>query len=400
MANVVFAWELGTGYGHLGPFRPIAERLIDAGHSVTVIVKDLARTSNAFQGLPVAVFQAPVKLERAAKYDPAPSTYCHLLQNMGFGEFSELSTMIQAWRNLFRAIQPDCMVFDHCPTGLVAARGMAIPQFTIGSGFLCPVDEFPLREMAPWRPIKLEDRAENELKLVAGINDILKSNRQPTIDRVGEIYSSATENLLTTFQELDHFPHRSQHEYLGIWTDSGMVRNNRLEDAMWPKGTGLRVFAYLNPSKSIVPLLNWLKGQDHRVLVVGHDLNVERLRKDLQPNIRLVSHHLNLRSIRKSCDLAITNGNHCTSCEFLLNGCQLLLLPRTLEQALFSRRVVELGAGLDASPDQPRQAIHQASAMSATDRYRLGAEAFSQTYQSFQPESALEKCLHKIMRTL
>ena len=277
---------------------------------------------------------------------------------------------------------------------------LAIPQYTIGPGFQCPVDEFPLREMASWRVISLEDRTKCELKLVTRINQVLAENGQPTIDRVGEVYSSVTENLLTTFKEFDHFPYRPDHEYLGTWPSSGTLAKDVDTVPSWPEGTGSNVFAYVGNSKAIKPLLMWLGGQGHRTIVIASGGNIENVSDGLPPSVRVFNHHVDLRVLRKSCELAITNGNHGTSCEFLLAGCPLLVLPKTLEQALFSRRIVELGAGLDASPDQPRQAIHQVSAMLSIDRFRSVAVAFSQKHESFKPDVALEKCVQKIVAHL
>ncbi|PQO40121.1 hypothetical protein C5Y96_01945 [Blastopirellula marina] len=208
MAHIVFGWELGGGYGHLGPFRPVAERLMASGHRITLIVKDLARAGAAFGDLDIQLYQAPVKISKAIPHNPAPATFGHLLQNMGFGDPQELKAMVQAWRNLYQLIRPDCLVLDHAPTGILASRGLSIPSFTIGTGFFCPVDEFPLCEMAPWRPMPKELRARDEQQFIERINGVLQSNRQPTIDRIGQIYSDVTANLLTTFKELDHYPHR------------------------------------------------------------------------------------------------------------------------------------------------------------------------------------------------
>ncbi len=398
MPNIVFAWELGGGYGHLGPFRPLAERLIDAGHSVSAIVKDLARTAKVFRGLPISIQQAPIKLGRPVNYNPTPSTFCHLLQNMGYSDHLELATMIQAWRTLFQAAQPDCFVFDHCPTGMLAARGWDAVQYTIGTGFFCPVDEFPLREMAPWRPLKEEVRADHERQLVDRINEILLTNGQPTIDRMGEIYSSMTDNLLTTFKELDHFSDRPDAEYLGAWSNTGESIAEDSQDSLWPEGRGRRIYAYLKPNKSIKPLLAWLSGQGHRVLVVGDGLNGSELSKTVGPNVRILNTHIDLGKVRQNCDLAITNANHGTCCEFLLAGCPLLLIPLTFEQSVLSHRLVELGVAVVASSEQPRQVIQQLSAALSTEQHRHKAEAFAQQYHDFDPNLAIEACFRKLVQ--
>ncbi|QDU75687.1 MurG-like transferase [Bremerella volcania] len=400
MSRIVFAWELGGGYGHLGPFRPITERLVSAGHQVTIIAKDIARAAVAFRGLDVTLFPSPVKLSKAVPYDPAPSTFGHLLQNMGYRDPLELNAMIHVWRNLFQVTRPDCLVLDHCPTGLLAARGIDVPQFTFGTGFFCPVDEFPLREMAPWRPMDKEERIRSESQLIDRINTILESNGQPTIARIGEIYSSVTANLLTTFRELDHYPYRQQGEYLGAWSATNSANNRLLPETPWPEGDGPKVYAYLKPHKSLRELLMWLSGQGLPTLVVGDGLDGAGLSKSLRSNVKLVSHHLNLRSVGETCDLAIMNGNHGTCCEFLLAGRSMLHIPLTFEQAIFSRRTVELGVALDASPDQPRQIIQQLSALINSGTHRQAAQDFASRHASFRAENGIDRCSQRISQAL
>ncbi|MBA2116690.1 glycosyltransferase [Bremerella alba] len=392
MAHIVFGWELGGGYGHLGPFRPVAERLMASGHRITLIVKDLARAGAAFGDLDVQLYQAPVKIGKAIPHTPSPATFGHLLQNVGFGDPEELRAMVQAWRNLYHLIRPDCLVLDHAPTGILASRGLSIPSFTIGTGFFCPVDEFPLREMAPWRPLPKEDRASNELKFVNRINGILQSNQQPKIDRIGQIYSDVTANLLTTFQELDHYPHRQGGEYLGAWSAKKQIRGGDSAETLWPDGEGLKVYAYLKPFRAIKDLLRWLGGQGCSTLVVGDGLNTAELGQSLPPNVRLADRHFDLATVVKSCDLAIMNGNHGTCCEFLLAGRPVFHIPLTFEQAVFSRRTHELGVSLDAVPNQTQQVIQQLSAMMKSCSFRDQAETFAAQYAEFEPEQAMERC--------
>lgn len=400
MSRFVFAWELGGGYGHLGPFRPIAERLIDAGHQVTIIAKDIARAAVAFRGLDITLFPSPVKLSKAVPHDPAPATFGHLLQNTGYRDPLELNAMVHVWRNLLSVTQPDCLILDHCPTGLLAARGMDIPQFTFGTGFFCPVNEFPLREMAPWRPMDIEQRTQTELQLVERINSVLASNKQPTIGRIGEIYASVTANLLTTFRELDHYPYREHGEYLGAWSAANSEQDRSSQEIPWPEGNGPKIYAYLKPHKALRELLLWLSGQGLPTLVVGDGLDVAALSKTLRPNVKLVSHHLNLRSVRETCDLAIMNGNHGTCCEFLLAGRPMLHIPLTFEQAIFSRRTVQLGVALDASPEQPRQIIQQLSALLRSDSHRREAQHFATQHASFRSEDAINFCYQLVSQAL
>ena len=41
MSKILYAWELGGGYGHIGPFYPVAMELKKRGHEVIFTLKDL-----------------------------------------------------------------------------------------------------------------------------------------------------------------------------------------------------------------------------------------------------------------------------------------------------------------------------------------------------------------------
>ncbi len=36
MSRILLAWELGTGFGHLGPFPGLASRLLERGHTLHI----------------------------------------------------------------------------------------------------------------------------------------------------------------------------------------------------------------------------------------------------------------------------------------------------------------------------------------------------------------------------
>lgn len=401
MANIVFTWELGGGFGHVGRFRPIAERLLDARHSVTMIVKDLKRAAVFLADLDIRLFQAPVKISRAVPYNPTPSTFAHLLANMGYQESRELKAMVSAWANLFDLLQPDLLLFDHSPTAILAARGRQVCQMTIGTGFCCPVDEFPLPQMAPWRPMEAAQRERHELIIVDRINSVLRSSQQPEIQRVGQIYGDMDANLLTTFLELDHYPQRTNGRYMGAW--AGSTQQSKDKDAHasdpahnWPQAKKPKLFVYLKPSKAVTDLLRWISGQGFPAVVVGDGLNMKQLASVVAPNVQLHQGTLPMESVRRWCDIAILNGSHGTTCDMLLSGKPILQIPLTFEQALLTHRTVKMGVALDASPEQPRQAIQQLGALVNNLGFGERAKAFADKLHWFNPVDAIDACVEQI----
>jgi len=116
MATILFAWELGGGLGHLVPFVPVAERLSSDGHHVVASLRELPRAHAVLRDTAVACLQAPVRRGGSAdRIDPL-RTLAHVLHNMAFANPDELRALAEAWRNLYRFVQPDLILFDHSLT--------------------------------------------------------------------------------------------------------------------------------------------------------------------------------------------------------------------------------------------------------------------------------------------
>lgn len=181
MKTIVYCWEMGAGYGHVGPFSQVARCFLRDGWRVVLLVKDLSRVSAFFEPGEVEVLQAPVKNSHPVHFVKDPPTYGHILLNMGYQDTEELGTLIEAWRNLLTLLQPDLLIFDHSPSAIIAARGMTIPQVTFGSGFFSPPPERPLPLMADWRPLSDCQRVDDEDKIVDTINMVLSRWAAPRL---------------------------------------------------------------------------------------------------------------------------------------------------------------------------------------------------------------------------
>src|SRR5208337_1246155 len=90
-----------------------------------------------------ACFQAPLKTWRTVSLAKTPLTYAHVLHNIGFDDPRPLAGLMEGWRSLFMAIRPDFVVFEHSPTALLAARGLAVRKMLIGTGFTIPPPVYP-----------------------------------------------------------------------------------------------------------------------------------------------------------------------------------------------------------------------------------------------------------------
>ena len=194
MATILFAWELGAGLNHLVNQRPLAAGLIERGHKVVMVLRDLPRARRIIPDKATILFQAPFKIQGA---DPnsESNSFAQILANVGFGQLDELGTLVEGWCNLYHAVCPDVIVFDHSPTALLAARTVPARRVLLGTGFFCPADQTPLPNLRNWTspdPAQLEH---DEAGVLDRINTILAQWRQPSLQPRGAAVPSGRREL-------------------------------------------------------------------------------------------------------------------------------------------------------------------------------------------------------------
>ncbi len=390
MARILFTWELGGGLGHVVRFAPIVRELTSAGHDMFAALRDLSRAQTLLGQYGVRYFQAPFKNTTSAnRIDPA-RTYAHILHNTGFADLEELRALAGAWRNLYDLVKPDLIVFDHSPIGLLAARTIGAKRVVMGTGFSCPPDVRPLPDFRPWLADASEKLRRDEDAVLKRVNALLESSRLEPLQRLSQLYSQVDTTILTTFAELDPYPHRERTEYYGAWSEAGGGLPT------WPSVPGKRVFAYLKPFPGLSRLLEALRqlGQPAIVYVEPLDSN---LRSQFESGtLRLESERLDLNAVGSTCDLAILNGGHGATALVLLAGKPLLEIPLHLEQALNAAAVVRLNAGLRADANRPEEIISNLMSLLQREECAEGARRFAARYAAFNPQEAIRRITERI----
>src|SRR5450432_2916174 len=133
MATVLFTWELGGGLGHLMTMSPLVKALAADGHRVVVATKDVLPAQRLFEKDGIELLGTP----RSGVQLPYPKqqTIAHLLANIGFGDNTYLESHCNVWKNIYRLLQPDLIVFNHSPVALLAAQTVKARKAVLGSGF-------------------------------------------------------------------------------------------------------------------------------------------------------------------------------------------------------------------------------------------------------------------------
>lgn len=217
MATVLFAWESGSGQGHVMQMRPLAEGLVRRGHTVYVALRHLSTAAaDIFGSIGVRFRQAPFKSD-----GPRPTrrtdNFADVLAGTGWGDARELFILAYGWRGLIEDVAPDAVVADYSPTALLAIRGLARPvkRVVIGSGFCIPPDESPLPPLIADPPPDVEALCRREGKVLARTNHVLTHWGKPPLARLGQLFSGVDGTFLTTFKELEQYASRVEAEYWG-----------------------------------------------------------------------------------------------------------------------------------------------------------------------------------------
>jgi UDP:flavonoid glycosyltransferase YjiC (YdhE family) len=390
--RVLFAWELGEGFGHLAGCAPLLRELQHRGYQVTGVVKDTALAASL---LPDDFRILPLPAPAAAPPRPVvrPTTFAHLLHNNGFHCGAELGRRAAAWRALVAAEQADLILAEHSPTALLAASGLPGIRVVIGTGFTCPPDVTPLPCLRPWLPHDPGELARDEGRVLAAANTALEALGQPPLPTLARLFADADITVLRTFRELDHYPVRAASHYRGTATSFGGVA------AEWGGRGRPRVFAYLKPSAGCPAVLAELgRAGDVLAFVPGlADADAQRVRA---AGVRLANRPVNMAAAASACDIVVLNGTQGATAAALLAGKPVVQLPIYLEQVLIGLRTEALGAGRIASRADPAAVAKTVREVWEDPRYRTAARRFADRYHGFSADRAAADIASRLERRL
>ena len=376
MKKILFVWELGAGLGHVSSQRPLAERLQESGHNVMLAVRNLRSAASAFDGSGLRFIQCPYREWQVKRRFHPPLSYAHMLDNIGFDDAQGLASLVAAWTNLFDLFDPDMIIFDHSPTALLAARSHRAKRVLHGLGFIAPPAVHPLPPIRPEFNPDMAQLVRDEEAVLSVVNSSLSGTTAPSLRRLADIYSEIDLNLLMTYEELDHFGARQDVRYWGVQNSTPATA------PVWPKGAGVKIFAYLKPYPGLADLMRKLRALGRPTIVFGTWVDENAKRSFGSNTLTLVDYPVNINRVASECDLAILNGTHGTTAEMLLHGVPVLQIPIFVEQALTGQRTEALGAGLMADPRDAAMVNAKLTEMLSSNRFRLAASGFSAKYRS------------------
>ena len=374
MSRILLAWELGTGFGHLGPFLGLAPKLLERGHELHIAAREIAGAVKAVGNLPITVHQAPLCLNTYSSLQEPPLNYAEILMRYGYLEPAMLKAMLTAWQSLLRATAADILIADHAPTALLAARLLGLPRAVVGGPFNVPPAAEPTSNMRPWVAVPPQRLADSDRRVLDVINGALPAGRN--IDALHRIFDGAM-RMLAGVPELDPYGARDPDDYLGL-----QALSTGYAEPVWPPGEGPRIFAYLNPNyPHLERALQALASSRARVLAYVFGGNTALMQKYAGASLQFSPQPLDFRRVIADCDLCVCHGNSGTTLGMLSGGRPVLVLPMHLEHFLLGKSVERAGAGRVVHPDEATPDIAGAlAAMLGDAAYASSARALAGRY--------------------
>ena len=346
MSRILFIWELGSGYGHLETFPDLALSLRERGHQVVFAIRDLRAAEQTLGIHGFTCLQAPIWVSPKLAGRSSPS-FSEIFRNHGYENSLEVLGHVKAWRELYRLVAPDLLLFNYSPTALLAADGLGLPRIVIGTGFECPPSTRPIPSLTPWAKVPIATLVDTEESVLAVINEVRSKFGLGALEQLSALFD-VEDTMLCTFPALDpHSEHRGGDvRYWGprLYAAGG-------ETLKWPRQGERRIFGYIKmdyPGFKLV--LDGLSATNHSVLLHVPHITAGVARRYQSPKLAISSKPLDLRKVANECDLALGHAGHGTTATLLLAGRPQLLLPSQVEQGMTAWRMASIGAAVSVYP--------------------------------------------------
>lgn len=381
MANVLLAWELGSGLGHVGKLVPVARELERRGHGVTLCLLDLVGTRTVLRELPHPCLQAPLPLHEGNRVRD-PMSLAEILHGCGYRDADVLDALVRGWRATLGCVGADGLVADFAPTAILAARTLGTPSVSLGLGFQLPPVGRPLPSLRPWERIAPGRLDAAEAHVVGTANRVLRQYGAAPIGQGWQLFCG-DRALVCDWPELDAYA-RGHLEGGDRWHGRAFDPDAG-EPPGWPDGDGPRVFAYLKGAhRDVAAALRALAVRGCRTLCYSPEVASGQPKPVDDPSIRYAAGPVNLASALRESALVVCHAGGATIAQSLLAGVPLLLMPLQNEQGLNALAVMRMRAGV-AVFAQPQPFDYGAALATLLDgtTARDAARAFASAHADF-----------------
>jgi hypothetical protein len=345
--KILYAWEWGTGSGHLRRFLPLASRLRDAGHQVAIVAKELHRLPRLFPLQDYRWIQAP-ESGRANDIIANACSFADVAFNLGFDSDDKVLSVSAAWKEILSQERPDLVISDFGVACLWVACAMRIPTLRIGTGYTCPPQGTESTSFLDGVP-GTSRTAEAIMASMALAMIELRFGHKPCWN---DVLLPSNRTILASVPTLDpYMQFRCEADYTGTWDHEGST------EPEWQGNGKYRAIAYLKPFPQLRQLIASLHSSGIETLLYGDGIPRALIEPVLNPLLRVSDAPLRLSGLTNVCDLVICNGNHGTIAKALGQGVPVFSIPLFLEQRVNADRIQREGWGVSADPRNADQFI-------------------------------------------
>ncbi|NQW09071.1 MAG: hypothetical protein HQ481_04210 [Alphaproteobacteria bacterium] len=398
--RVLFGWEFGAGLGHLTRFRPIAERLVEAGAEVVLALQEIDRAGPFLEASGVAsrpgfrVIQAPRwSISSDPKLRKIPThIFADVLRLIGYGDTAALAHRVVAWEDLIAVVRPDVVVGDFSPTLNLAARGR-VPRIVIGNGYTIPPAGRAMPPIRPWQAEVHDFSKQNEKALLDTVNRVTAARGEPTVPYLADILHG-DETFVFSLPLVDPY---AKHRPAPTLPPFNMPRG--ITPQPWDTREPDSVFLYLprNHAQTRTALDALAAAKVAGRAYIG-DLPPAAAKDLARPGLTMHGEPQDFAQVMPSVRLVIHHGGLSTAVAALMAGTPQLILPWNLEHLVTARGVETTGAAAVAPAeglDAPK--LVQAIRRLLSDRDRAAkAQAAAVALNLGDPEAGIAAVVQRI----
>jgi hypothetical protein len=354
--KILYSWEWGAGAGHLRRFVPLASRLREAGHEVTIVAKELYKLPSLFPFNQYRWIQTP-ESGRANAFISAPCSFAEVAFNLGFDTQDRVTSICGAWFEILRQQRPDLVICDFGVACSWVAAALSIPTLRIGTGYSCPPTGSEARPFIAGEN-KASETAEMVVDLATAAIQDLGLGYKPCWN---DVLLSSDRTLLDSLPPLDPYREfRSIMEYSGTWDHDGQVQPR------WEGRGKYKAVAYLKPFPHLPQLLASLHSLQIETILFGDGIPYQLIHPIRNPLLVLSEAPLRFSGLVPHCDFVICNANHGTVAKALGQGIPVYSIPLYLEHRVTAALIEDELWGVSGDPRIPSQYLSKTSEITSS----------------------------------
>lgn len=347
MAKVLCAWEFGAGLGHLLQIIPVAERLVDEGHTVCLAVPDPHAALRLIkpvyvQNKAINVIAGPIwSVPSDIHINDIPmQTMADVLWAFDFHKSEKLGFMTDRWSQIIQQSQAELIVADAAPTLRLAAAS-SIPFVVVGnSGYTIPPLGRSLPPIRPWETDVCSTSKVHETEILNVVNQIRRLRDAAPFDYVADLFNG-DESFICTFPYFDPYRAYRRAPPLRPYNVPVILKRQLIRERQKAP-----VFIYLPADHpSITTIFLALDKLNMPAEAYISNADAPRLHAAAPNNIKIMDAPARFEEVLGSCRMIIHHAGVSTAYAALQAGAPQILLPKTLEHLITAKKVLEIAGG-------------------------------------------------------